>query len=63
VFGIDQPALEAMARSEALQNLKSLPPGMLDRVAKQIRDTLKNAFSSVLRRSGFSCRGIPVDWA
>ena len=30
---------------------------------KQIRDTLKNAFSSVLRRSGFSCRGIPVDWA
>ena len=25
-----------------------------------VRDTLKNAFSSVLRRSGFSCRGIPV---
>lgn len=38
MFGIDQPAFEAMARREALQNLKSLPPDVLDRVAEQIRD-------------------------
>lgn len=38
MFGIDQPAFEAMARSEALQNLKSLPPDVLDHVAEQIRE-------------------------
>jgi hypothetical protein len=37
VFGIDQPAFEAMARSEAIKNLKSLPPDVLDHVAEEIR--------------------------
>lgn len=38
VFGIDQIAFEAMARLEALQNLKSLPHDILDHVASQIRE-------------------------
>lgn len=37
MFGIDQPAFEAMARSEAIKNMKSLPPDVLDHVAEQIR--------------------------
>lgn len=37
MFGIDQPAFEAMARSEAIKNLRSLPPDVLDHVAEQIR--------------------------
>ena len=38
MFAIDQPAFEAMARSDAITSLKSLPPGVLDHVAEQIRE-------------------------
>lgn len=32
------PAFESIARLDALKNLKSLSPDVLDRVAEQIRD-------------------------
>lgn len=38
MFAIDQPAFAAMARSDAITSLKSLPPGVLEHVAEQIRE-------------------------
>lgn len=38
MFVIDQPAFAAMARSDAITSLKSLPPDVLDHVAEQIRE-------------------------
>lgn len=37
MFAVDRPAFEAIVRSEAIKNLKSLPPGILDHVAEQVR--------------------------